>query len=372
MKTKKRLFFLSNLIFIILVSNVFAGSLDLKPYGFIKSDFVYSIHGVYSWGNPANNYLSAPHFASQEKFTAFGFTAQHTRFGLNGTAGDNFKVSGILEIDFYHGSFDSNAKPRMRLAYVTMRKGPIEIRLGQQWDIYSPINATTTNTSGNLWYAGNKGGRRAQMQGWYHLGNNDNSPMIQLSIGEATKETAGLGEDNLSKIPMLQGRLSAKFMKKHTLGLFFAYAAFSPNPSKSESDYHMRGFGMDFNLKFNPKFILKGELNGGSNLNNANFFTITSNGSKHNEMKSMGVWFNALLYPSKMVHLVAAFGRDKNQSSKIPPGDITQNTVMYGDIIFSLVHGFSVTLELMNITTHIQNGDTNSALILMVSGKIGF
>ena len=42
------------------------------------------------------------------------------------------------------------------------------------------------------------------------------------------------------------------------------------------------------------------------------------------------------------------------------------------DIIFSLVHGFSVTLELMNITTHIQNGDTNSALILMVSGKIGF
>lgn len=360
------------LLFFLLPIMTHAGEIDLKPYGFIKGDMVYATKGVYSWGDPANNYLSAPHFASGVEHAASGFTVQHTRFGLKGSAGDKIKISGVLELDFYNGAFDSNAKPRMRLAYMSMVTGQFEFRFGQQWDIFSPINATTTNTSGNLWYAGNKGGRRTQIQGWFRSGKNNISPILQLSIGEAAKETSGLGEDNLSNLPMLQGRLSAQLLDRHTLGVFAAYAKFSPNPNDSNEDYFMKGFGVDIFIKFNSKLILKGEFNTGTNLRNANLFSAVGSGSKNNERKSTGLWFNILAYPSGLINLVAGFGMDKSQSDVISDREIKQNTSYYGDFIFPIVHGFSLTLELQNISTQVQNGETNSAFILNFSGRVDF
>jgi hypothetical protein len=158
--------------------------LELKPYGFIKGEMIYASDGVYSWGAKANNYISSAQFASGKEVSALGFTAQHTRFGLKGTVGEEIKAGGVIELDFYGGAFDANVKPRIRLAYASVIKGGFEARVGQQWDIFSPLNANTSNTNGNMWFAGNKGFRRGQFLAVVQNGERqDCEPMITAIRG---------------------------------------------------------------------------------------------------------------------------------------------------------------------------------------------
>ena len=363
---------LVSLIILLIAATTMAGTPTLKPYGFVKGDMVYATKGVYSWGNPNNSYLSAAQFASGVDHAAIGFTGQHTRFGLKGTAGEEIKVGGRIELDFYYGAFDANARPRIRLAYASLAKGNVELRFGQQWDIFSPNNAATNNTNGNMWYAGNCGFRRGQIQLLYKLPVEKIAPLLQLSVGEATKEGSGLGADNKSGMPMIQGRFSAKLMGKYTLGLYFATAKFSPDPDNTDLDFSMSGFGVDFNLPVSPALALKGEFNTGTNLNNANLFTAVGSGSKDNEKKSMGLWFNAIAKPSSVVNFVLGYGMDKNQSDDIADGAIDQNTAIYGDVIFPMGNGFSIAIEVENISTKIKGGDTNSALVFDIAGKVAF
>ncbi|MCK5823682.1 MAG: hypothetical protein KAG95_06740, partial [Bacteroidales bacterium] len=262
--------------------------IEVKPYGFVKGDMTYASHEVYSWGNPGNNYLSAPQFAGVSDDPALGFTAQHTRFGLKIIKEGEYKISGKIEMDFYGGAFDANGKPRIRQAYASIAKNDLEIRVGQQWDIFSPINAATNNTNGNMWYAGNRGFRRAQIQIRYKLPMNS---LVQLAFCEPAKESWGLGSDNLSSTPMIQGRLSTKLADKYVIGAYFAYAKFNPTPAIDNTDFSANGFGADFNLNFDKLFALKGEVNYGTNLNNANLFNIAGSAlTKNDDRKSLGVW----------------------------------------------------------------------------------
>jgi len=265
--------------------------------------------------NNAN--LSAPQLASGVDNAALGFTAQHTRFGLKGSVGEDVKVGGKIELDFYGGSFNTNMNPRLRLAYAWMTINNFEVRFGQQWDIFSPNNAKSNNTNANMWYAGNRGFRRGQIQLRYQMPMEGLNPMLQLSIGETTKEATAtslvynpadstyklqsssqLGADNLSCMPMIQGRLSAKLMEKHVIGAYFVYASYDPDPDADDDEYNTTGFGADFNLPFTKMLALKGEVNIGTNLNNCNMFNIAGSGAKDDDRKSLGLWFNAIVKPS--------------------------------------------------------------------------
>lgn len=341
----------------------------LEHYGFLKGDMVYATKSVSSFS--AEN-LSAAQLAVGIDNPALGFTAQHSRFGLKGTAGDAIKVGGILELDFFWGGFDANSRPRIRLAYASMAKGNMELRFGQQWDLFSPNIPMTNNTNGILWYSGNYGFRRAQIQFHYKLPLDNMTPLLQLSIGEAAKEEKVLGDDNKAAFPMLQGRLSNKFMNKHTVGIYFVYAKFDPNPDLDEDEYNTTGFGLDFDLQFSPMLALKGEFNSGTNLNNSNLFTIAGNGLADVDKKSMGFWVNAISKPSTSVNFVLGFGMDNNQTDDLAAGATESNSTIYGDIIFPFGNGFSIALEAQNISTKIKDGDTNSALVFDVAGILSF
>ncbi len=361
-------------IFVLILSLIIVPTLlaqvELKPYGFLKGDMVYSTKSVASF-NSEN--ISASQLATGIDQAALGFTAQHSRFGLKGSAGDDdLKVGGILELDFFWGGFDANARPRIRLAYASMAKGNMELRFGQQWDLFSPVNAKTNNTNGNMWYAGNYGFRRAQIQFHYKMPMENMTPVLQLSIGEAAKEAAGLGADNKAAFPMIQGRLSSKFMKNYGIGVYFVHAKFDPDPETDDDEYNTSGFGVDFDLAFSPMFALKGEVNSGTNLNNANLFTSTGNGDGNVDKKSMGFWFNAISKPSKSVNFVLGYGMDKNQTDNLSEGHIEQNSVIYGNVIFPFGHGFSIALEVQNISSKIKGGDTNSAMVFDIAGILNF
>ena len=360
------------LISIVLNFSLFSQGLELTPYGFLKGDAVYSSKGVLSFGNPN---LSAPQVANGVDEAALGFTAKHSRIGLKGMYGEDIKVGGVLEIDFFTPTgFDTNVNPRLRLAYASLAVDNFEFRFGQQWDIFSPLNPTTVNTNANLWYAGNLGFRRGQIQVYYKYTFDNIQPMIQVAFGEAARETgSGFGDDNRAVLPMVQGRVSAKFLDDKSIGVYFTYAKFSPDPDTSDYDYNSSGFGVDFTLPFNKYFALHGEINSVTNLGNANFFAIAGNGSKGDERKTLAFWANVTSNIAEHFQLVIGGGLDDNQTEDIVDGIVEQNFVIYGDLIFPIAYGFSISLEVGNISTTIKGSEEkNNALYSFLSGKVAF
>ena len=387
--------------------------LELKPYGFVKGDMVYATGGVYSWGNGAICNLSAPQFASGKDTAALGFTSQHTRFGLKGTVGEKTKAGGLIELDFYGGAFDGNVRPRIRLAYASVIHGGFEARMGQMWDIFSPNNANTNNTNGNMWYAGNRGFRRAQLYLGYKCKMGEKLfPMIQATFGEAAKEDyikgPHLGTDNQAVSPMIQTRLSAKYEAKekvfYELGFSYVMAGYTERKGvreatgtvidtlKSNLDLKTSGICVDFSLPFHKYFSLLGEFNSGTNLNNANLFNVAGNYSwkiddstktvSTTDKLSTGFWFNATSKISDHFNVVIGYGMDKNNTEKMSVGAVEGNTTIYADLVFPIKHGFSVALEFQNIkTTVATNVDANSkvtdredysANIINLSAKVVF
>lgn len=355
----------------LLSTAAFADGLELKPYGFIKGDMVYASQGVLSFGNLN---LLAPQRADASDDAALGMTAQHSRFGLKGTTGEETKVGGLVELDFFTGAgYNANASPRIRLAYAWINNNNFEFRVGQQWDLFSPNNPMTNNTNGNLWFNGNMGFRRPQFQAMYSMPQEGFTPTLQLALCEGAREEVGLGADNYSTMPMVQGRLSGKF-DKHVVGVYFAYASFSPLSDSTDLDFTASGFGADFNLPFHKLLALSGEVNMGTNLNNANLFTIAGNGAKDVDRKNLGFWFNALSKPHKFVHVVLGVGMDQNQTDDkyMAAGMVESNMAVYGNVTIPFTKNFSMALELENITTSFKDGDDESAMILDVAGKVTF
>jgi hypothetical protein len=350
---------------------IFAQGFELKPYGFVKGDAIFTSKGVLSFGN-AN--LSSPQLASGLDESALGFTAKHTRFGLRGTTGTDIKVGGVIELDFFSTSgFDPNVNPRMRLAYASVAWDNLELRFGQQWDLFSPLNPSTMNTNGNMWYGGNLGFRRGSIQLFYKIPAEGFQPMIQLALAEGVRETTtGLGDDNKAMMPMIQGRFSAKFLENKTIGVYFVYTSFTPKPDTSKYDYTTSGFGVDFTLPFDKYFEVHGELNIGTNLNNSDFFTIAGKGKADVDKKSLSFWANVTSKISDKFNLVFGLGMDKNQSDNLTNGTIEQNFLIYCDLIFPITKEFSIVGELGNISTSVKGFDTRTAIVGILSGRIIF
>lgn len=372
-----------------------AKKLELSHYGFLKGDMFYATGGVTSFGATT---LGAPQLATGTNQSAVGFTAQHTRLGLRGSVGENVKAGGLVEIDFFSNAFDANGKPRIRLAYASVAKGGFEARFGQQWDIFSPNNANTNNTNANMWYAGNRGFRRTQVQLSYKIQSDAISPMVQLSFGETAREETGLGKDNLSGMPMIQGRLSGTIKSKYIVGLSFVTGQYLEKEGtvitsgilQDDFKFSTSGISLDFNLPLNNYFSLLGEVNTGKNLNNANLFAVAGNHSwvivtdevVQSDKKSLGVWVNATSKLTDWMHVVVGYGLDMNRSEKYTVDALEENQAVYGNLTFPVNHGFSVSVELMNINTvKVTSIDADGAItgrenmkanVISLSGKITF
>ncbi len=361
---------------------LFAQKVEFKPYGFIKGDAIFAASGVLSFDSQI---LTAPQFAIGADTAAVGFTAQHTRLGIRGEAGDDIKAGGLVEVDFFRNSLETNLLPRMRLAYAWLATGGFELRVGQQWDLLSSNNPFTNNTNGNLWYAGNMGFRRGMIQAMYRIPGETFAPMFQFALCEGAQ--GATYTDNWAGIPMLQGRVSAVINKKFTIGAALLSASFAPFPDSSDLNFSTFGFGADFSLPFDDLFSIYGEFNTGANLKNASLFTIAGPGSKTLDSKNTAFWLNIQSKPHKRVHLTVGLGMDDNgtEESRLAPGAVLGNMVVYGNVLVPFDYGFSLALEAMHITTEYKDGivtaggtpisggdEKRSAMVFNLSGRLAF
>lgn len=145
-----------------------AGAVEVKPYGFVLVNY------MQSWGRPnfpdvPTQAVSASNATPPNQDVSM-FTARQSRLGLNlsGSKGPlESDLSGTVEADFYglrnagSTSLDANASaPRLRLAYLQMKKGDHSVVFGQDWvKAFSPLSPDSLahmavaplSNSGNLW-----------------------------------------------------------------------------------------------------------------------------------------------------------------------------------------------------------------------------
>ncbi len=145
----------------------------LKFYGFIRLDAYYNSARfdsviVPSKVQPENG------VAARDNDDQFALDARLTRFGFDVNAGKigSADVMGKLETDFANfpaGIAESRETPRIRLAYIDIDFGALAVRMGQDWDVISPI-FPWVNAELLMWNAGNLGDRRPQIELRYDSG----------------------------------------------------------------------------------------------------------------------------------------------------------------------------------------------------------
>lgn len=242
----------------------------------------------------------------------FAMDPRLTRFGIDvaGPEVDGVKTSGKLEIDFANfptGSAESRATPRIRLAYIDVKKENFGLRFGQDWDVVSPL-FPSVNGELLMWNAGNTGDRRAQIQGrWV---DNPDATKEVMSLKAALAMTGAVNNEDLdtgtlagerdgfdSGMPQIQVRAGYKGLelaegKKSDIGVWGMFG-------RTETDTFFNGnnrfdtwlAGFDWTLPVTAKLTLRGELWTGANLGDIRGgMGQTINTQTGNEIESTGGW----------------------------------------------------------------------------------
>jgi len=201
-----------------------------------------------------------------------------------------------------------------------------------------------------------------------------------VSAGETTREddlyfdTTGqgsigswIGADNKSGIPLAQGRLAASFLTNMEIGVAAVYGAYGV-----DRDYTTMGFSFDASLPIHKFFALKAESAIGTNLNNANLFTIGGNGSATKEVETNGFWVEATSKPLSYFNAVLGFG-DEMVTSAVTTGFAESNMTFYGDLIFPIGEFFSLSAEYQLLRTTMAGADeANIAHVIDIAGRVTF
>jgi len=357
--------------------NVFS-SLEVELYGMFKLDS--------SWDSSRMNTGNYADWVSNEASNGndseFSMTPKQTRFGLRvfGPPNDEFKTSGVAEIDFYGAdSGENKAGILLRHAYLQLDwpKDRFSILAGQTSDLISPLYPSTINYTVG-WWVGNIGYRRPQIRltKIYSLGKDVDwtvSAALARTISSATTNfTTDTGED--SGRPGVQARTALKFPlingKATEVGL-------SAHTAKEEMDtdtfghnvhFDSHSLNLDLTQPINNWLTLKGEAFTGKNLGSylggigQGVNTLTNE-----EIDSHGGWVAASLGPWDKWSFTIGGGVDTADRDDVPSvlavpaSGRTLNRNVFGNVIYSIDKNAKVGLELSHWRTRYKGpGDADS------------
>jgi hypothetical protein len=193
------------------------------------------------------------------------------------------------------------------------------------------------------------------------------TPRIQVAAAEGAREANEIfGGDNLSLVPLMEWRLGATVAKMVTFGVSGVYGVFD-----SEGDLSAAGFSADLNAAPHKLFSLMGEFGFGTNLNNANIFTIGASGTADRAVENIGFWVNIISKPLDFLNVVAGIGNEYIFSD-VADGARENNFTVYGDLIFPIGKYFSLAGEYQYIQTTYKGSNARGASVVDIAGKLVF
>lgn len=250
---------------------------DANVYGFIKASANYATDAVGSFNNTN---MVAPTQAMPENANAanetsrLSFQTAQSRIGTILKKGDN--LSGKIELDFVDfakSSPTTQMNPRVRIAAVTYTWENNKVIIGQDWDLFAPVNGYTFDIVGMYFKAGNSGFMRQQAQYLKTLGQWELGGAIGLS---AANPSQGDTDTELSKAPSYALRLSRK-IENGRVGLSGIYSRVNlENPATNPTGSHHESYAGNVFFEKNIDLVgLKAEAYYGQNMDNLGTLTLS-------------------------------------------------------------------------------------------------
>jgi hypothetical protein len=241
-----------------------------KPYGFIKPTIAFG-NGVESYGFPNFSALTAaanPLFLANPDDMSLSFQVAQSRLG------EGLPAQGILEVDFVH--FDQSspvqaAFPRLRIAQASWQINPHnQLAIGQNWDVFSPLNAHTFDFVGNSFQAGNSGFLRQQLA-WF--GTFDSLELVLAAGMQSPNNGSAIGNVELSDAPTLSLRAGYKPSKGNQVGVSAIATRLRFSEDKTRYAYAGNLFA-ELSTTVGGQLNLRFEAYGGANLGNLGALTL--------------------------------------------------------------------------------------------------
>lgn len=341
--------------------------MPIRFYGFFRLDAYYTTARM--------DNVVVPSFVRNERNgeaesndNDFALDARLTRFGFDvdgGTLGCS-ALSAKLELDFANfpsGTVESRETPRMRLAYVNLKQEHGYWRIGQDWDVISPlfpgVNAETL-----MWNAGNLGDRRPQVQfGW----NTGDPKCMAFDLKLAAGLTGAITNQDLdptvagvsnerdgfdSGFPNLQARVGMSFRswvcdQPVALGAWGAYAGNETDTQfngKDEFDTWL--VGIDFTVPLFKSTKLRGEAWVGSALSDFRGGIAQSvNTALGREIDSKGGWAEVVWEASKKLTLGVGGTIDDPDKGDLSNNNRDLNWSAYVSTKYDFGGGFKAGLD---------------------------
>ena len=361
-------------------------SFDLDWYGYFKLDGAYdqnlTSHGNFiMWVNQRTNDADDEQFNMTHKQTRFGFKAVGNNY-------HDIDVMGNLEVDLYgSGGTENKALLNLRHAYFSIKKQGLQLLAGQTWDLIAPLNPSTLNYS-VLWNCGNLGFRRPQIRFGYssNPGNptvvsfaagafrtiGDDLISLSLSLDGESPDSQDDGTD--AGIPSVQGYLDIK----HTwtkggsvrFGASGLYGQLKAETDQGNSETYKSWGGVGHLMVNLPGgYGFSGEVFTGTNLGKYNG-GIGLN-SQVDGLDAFGGWVSAWAQVAPTVKFSVGGGVDDPDEEKISSGR-TKNTCFYGNIVFTVVPGANVGVEVAQWQTDYKDQDSAKNLRAQTSFILSF
>lgn len=352
--------------------------------GFVKADALF-IGG-------AVNSTDAPRWAVDEDTAnddTFTGTVQHSRLWLSldhDKVNETGKLKAYVEADLFNlddipdNSKYNNNQMRVRQLWVAYDEQMWSLRVGQAWDVFSPLNPTSMNTNGNLWFGGNAGFRRPQVrftagqedaQGAHLLGEVSLNANLAMTGGEESGQNSGW--------PVAEGRVSLVLPTQEdrdmTVGVFGLWGQEEIDAAvPGGADVDQWGFGFDFDLDIQEWLQLKGEFHWGENLDTY----LTGGGvdtADGDELGSYGGWAQVILKLAPEMALSGYFGFEDIDDVDDPAtfgSHVTENLVLGGQFRYDFFEVCTAGVELTHYDTDFQNAGSEKATAIWLSFLYNF
>ena len=351
-----------------------AKGFDLSFSGFLKSDF--------GWNTKELNSTSAPRFASENNNADSQFTStiQHSRLMLSLDGPEvvqGVRIGGYLEMDFFNFQADEdtnfqNNELRVRQLYATLESDSWRLLVGEVWDLFGPLNPTILNTNGNLWFGGNTGFRRPQIQIQHRFETEDFTftPAFSFSSNNGTSGDQSLDTGRDSGVPMLQGSVlfELPFREVVQIGVQGVWA--EEDDEGTRTDIDKWGFATHAVVPLAEWLTVSGEFHFGRNLNT--FLSGGALGTRSRAIASRGGFVQFTVDPTERLETNLVMGIDDRQGGRLTAGDRSSNRVLIVNGKYRLFEHFTVGVEYERFWTDFNSRANQDVDLLWMSGILSF
>lgn len=352
-----------------------------KFYGFVSAEAMWADSQLSSFGtnsNTAANGGVSPYVRTMVAFNRvvdeseetnndalISFTLQNSRFGFllepYDFGGRPVSVDARLELDFWSTANLSAASvmPRIRRAYAGIGGERWRFLLGQEWDLFSPLNTGTLNVGNDLWRQGNLGFRRPQIRFTYDHPAGEGSD-IEGSVSINLPSNAMNFDDsgNTTGIPMGEGRLG--FLRELAAGRMRAYvsAAYArhKNDAAGAADVNNWALAASLDVPLHRYLMPSGEFQYGYS-----FGLLLSNSSDSARQRFIAGWGGIKSLWLEWFETNVGYGAEFVKSSQVAPGWVKSNQLAFGNVEFKPVRSFVIGIEYNYLRTSYQGSGASEA-----------